>query len=109
AVGARVGHKPEKLKPAHYSAAPSPPKPVALMPRAPSELVGIDVYVEWPSADPNTLAAEIVKTNGDGLELSMISNRGVKVWPGGMDETFCTDSFRCRFQGNGVTHDRILG
>ena len=29
--------------------------------------------------------------------LQMLSNRGVKVWPGGMTETFCTDSFRCRF------------
>jgi isocitrate dehydrogenase len=28
----------------------------------------------------------------------MMSNRGVKVWPDGMPETFCTDSFRCRFQ-----------
>ena len=27
----------------------------------------------------------------------MIDNRGVKVWPDGMSETFCTDSFRCRF------------
>jgi isocitrate dehydrogenase len=108
AVAARVGQKPEKLKAAHYSAAPAPPKPVALMPKAPSELAGIDVYVEWTSANPNTLAAEIVKANGDGLELIMMSNRGVKVWPGGMEETFCTDSFRCRFQGNGVTHGRIL-
>jgi len=108
AVAARMGQKPEKLKAAHYSKAPSPPKPVGLMPKAPSELAGIDVYVEWTSADPNTLAAEVVKANGDGLELAMISNRGVKVWPGGMEETFCTDSFRCRFQGNGVTHDRIL-
>jgi isocitrate dehydrogenase len=108
AVAARIGQKPEKLKAAHYSTAPSPPKPVGLLPKAPSELAGIDVYVEWPSADPNTLAVEAVKANGDGLELVMMSNRGVKVWPGGMDETFCTDSFRCRFQGNGVTHDRIL-
>jgi isocitrate dehydrogenase len=27
----------------------------------------------------------------------MIDNRGVKVWPAGRAETFCTDSFRCRF------------
>ena len=37
----------------------------------------------------------------------MIDNRGVKVWPDGLAETFCTDSFRCRFteQASGpVTH-----
>jgi isocitrate dehydrogenase len=27
----------------------------------------------------------------------MITNRGVKVWPGGLPETFCTDHWRCRF------------
>lgn len=27
----------------------------------------------------------------------MITNRGVKVWPGGFSETFCTDHWRCRF------------
>ena len=27
----------------------------------------------------------------------MITNRGVKVWPNGFEETFCTDHWRCRF------------
>ena len=27
----------------------------------------------------------------------MITNRGVKVWPSGFPETFCTDHWRCRF------------
>jgi isocitrate dehydrogenase len=31
----------------------------------------------------------------------MIDNRGVKVWPEGSSETFCTDSFRCRFMAEG--------
>ena len=30
----------------------------------------------------------------------MISNRGVKVWPGGNSETFCSDHWRCRFISN---------
>jgi isocitrate dehydrogenase len=28
----------------------------------------------------------------------MITNRGVKVWPNGFEETFCTDHWRCRFE-----------
>ena len=28
----------------------------------------------------------------------MITNRGIKVWPNGFKETFCTDHWRCRFQ-----------
>jgi isocitrate dehydrogenase len=108
AVAERVGQKPQNLKPVQYAAAAEPPKAVNLRPKEPSELVGIDVYVEWPTGDPNSLGTEMVKANGGGLELTMMSNRGVKVWPGGMEETFCTDSFRCRFQGEGVSHAMIL-
>jgi isocitrate dehydrogenase len=28
----------------------------------------------------------------------MITNRGVKVWPQGFEETFCTDHWRCRYE-----------
>jgi isocitrate dehydrogenase len=34
-----------------------------------------------------------------GFELKLITNRGVKVWPNGFPETFCTDHWRCRFLG----------
>jgi isocitrate dehydrogenase len=27
----------------------------------------------------------------------LITNRGIKVYPGGFSETFCTDHWRCRF------------
>jgi isocitrate dehydrogenase len=34
----------------------------------------------------------------------MITNRGIKVWPDGFEETFCTDHWRCRFKPvNGKT------
>jgi isocitrate dehydrogenase len=42
----------------------------------------------------------------------MITNRGVKVWPEGLPETFCTDHWRCRFLPAGdsasVSHAAIL-
>jgi isocitrate dehydrogenase len=31
----------------------------------------------------------------------MITNRGIKVWPDGFEETFCTDHWRCRFKPDG--------
>lgn len=31
----------------------------------------------------------------------MITNRGIKVWPNGFKETFCTDHWRCRFKPTG--------
>jgi isocitrate dehydrogenase len=60
-------------------------------------LKGIDLFVYWPSRNANELAEAIGKYAGNGLALQMIDNRGVKVWPAGRAETFCTDSFRCRF------------
>src|SRR5207247_2984798 len=67
------------------------------------ELKGIDVFVYWPSRNANALAAAVTPLTGPGLELQMIDNRGVKVWPAGRAETFCTDSFRCRFVAGGKT------
>jgi len=40
---------------------------------------------------------------GEDLRLQMIDNRGVMVWPAGLAETFCTDSFRCRFLAENQT------
>jgi isocitrate dehydrogenase len=45
-----------------------------------------------------------------GMKLVMISNRGVKVYPGGFADTFTVDSWRCRFMndGNVISHQQIL-
>jgi cation/acetate symporter len=44
------------------------------------------------------LAAKLQPLTADGLKLEMLSNRGMKVWPGGMAETATVDVYRCRFQ-----------
>src|SRR5579862_8463875 len=109
AVAARLGQKPRTLKPVEYSTAPRrtmPPLSVRPAPR--KELAGVDVYVEWPSKTVPDLAALIGKAAGDGLMLEMIANRGVKVWPDGSPETFCTDSFRCRFLAPSPTPRQIV-
>jgi isocitrate dehydrogenase len=110
AVVNRLGQKPNHLKPVAYAKAPAaaaarPPAQVT----ADVELRGIDLFVYWPSRNANELAAAIGKHAGDGLALEMIDNRGVKVWPAGRAETFCTDSFRCRFMAARSTDmSRIL-
>jgi isocitrate dehydrogenase len=43
--------------------------------------------------------------------LTMITNRGIKVWPDGFKETFCTDHWRCRYkpvEGNILTKEQII-
>jgi isocitrate dehydrogenase len=104
AVIARLGQKPNTLKPVKYAKRPAAAPPVAAVAAANTvqmELNGVDVFVYWPSRDANQLAAAVGKLAGDGLSLQMIDNRGVKVWPGGNAWTFCTDSFRCRYMSEG--------
>jgi isocitrate dehydrogenase len=110
AVAARLGQAPQTLKAVHYaSATATRQKTVTVAPPVDRELVGVDLYVDWPSANPNTLVEALQKTVGDGLSLQLLDSRGVKVWPGGLPETFCADNFRCRFMGDGkVTPYQII-
>jgi isocitrate dehydrogenase len=105
AVIARLGQKPNTLKPVSY--AKRKPSAVAAAAGAgatsKTDLKGIDVFVHWPSRDTDGLGAAIGKLAGPGLSLQMIDNRGVKVWPNGHKWTFCTDSYRCRFVADGPT------
>jgi len=65
------------------------------------ELVGVDVFLDWTVGSANELGEGLSKVNDDGLKLTLISNRGVAVWPGGHAETFCSDHWRCRFRSDG--------
>lgn len=113
AVIARLGEEPRRLEPARYRQGgirvrPSPP------PKKTKALVGVDVFIDWEGGtrDPDVI--------GEGLEhavrrrpwmLKMITNRGVKVYPDGLPETFRTDHWRCRFlpeQDGPVTFPQVL-
>ena len=113
AVIERLGAEPSTLQPARYSSHSiqvdsSPP------PEQNKELRGIDVFIDWDEhgRDPDVI--------GQGLEdaaepvdwrLKMITNRGVKVYPDGLPETFWTDHWRCRFlptDADVTTFDRVL-
>jgi isocitrate dehydrogenase len=57
--------------------------------------VGVDVFVEW-SGSVDELAAHLQRATGDGpLELRMITNRGLSVWPRATRARL-VDHFRCR-------------
>ncbi len=108
AVIARLGQKPAHLKAVEYSSS-TPAKPFVYKRKdaAEKELVGIDVFVHWRGTEPDELAALAQRANDDCLQLSMISNRGIKVWPHGFKETFCTDHWRLRFTCNEKDHLKI--
>ena len=73
--------------------------------RKPEEksLVGVDVFLDWAGNDPEELGNALDAISAYKLKLKMITNRGVKVYPEGLKETYCTDHWRCRFVGVDAT------
>lgn len=63
------------------------------------ELVGVDVFLDWQGNDPDELGNALAGLDVYKMKLKMITNRGVKVYPEGLKETYCTDHWRCRFVG----------
>lgn len=103
AIIARLGMKPSILTPVHYQQIEvsqtferNIPEPIKYY----KELLGVDVFIDWYNGTPDDLGEMIKKASTENLQLSFISNRGTKVWPNGMPETFCTDNWRCRFIRN---------
>ncbi len=99
AIIANLGQKPSKLKAVSYKtdATLNLPKYVRKAPKS-KKLVGVDVFLHYQGSNPDELGAAASKIGFDGVALSMITNRGIKVWPEGFSETFCTDHWRCRFK-----------
>lgn len=101
AVAERLGKRPEMLTPVEQKATkPIAIKPYERKPASTKNLVGIDVFVHWAGTDPEKIARLLQALDTPELSLVMITNRGIKVWPGGFSETFCTDHWRCRYQPN---------
>lgn len=121
AVVARLGQKPQTLKPVTYAAniaAAGESKPICTI-REPQkkDLVGVDIYLDWWKGSyygvANELGQKVEALNGDGLKLQNIGNRGVKVYPGGLPDTFTVDHWRCRFistagEGEAISRQQIV-
>lgn len=100
AIIERLGKKPTKLKPVEL-ADEAPEIKISITPyqHQKKELVGVDVFVDWvgENRNPDMLGSMLEAASPAAVKLKMITNRGVKVYPDGMPETFCTDHWRCRF------------
>jgi isocitrate dehydrogenase len=113
AVIERLSQKPEQLKAVEYKAGNNGQLKVKIKPTVPAEktMVGVDVFVHKHQIKPDDLGAALEKVSNEDLTIKMITNRGVKVWPNGFPETFCTDHWRCRFKSSGnkpVSHQQII-
>ncbi len=112
AVIERLGQLPSTLKAVHYATPRTHAKSGEhqRQPRPKKELLGADVFIDFSGT-----GEELAKRIGEKaapLKLSMISNRGVKVWPEKMPETSCVDSWRCRFlsstKGKNVSQQELI-
>lgn len=111
AVVKNLDKRPHTLKAVDYAAAPrqkhfvdhksSPVK---------KDLVGVDVFIQ-SDGEAEALAKQVKKALPQGLQLTMIGNRGVRVWPEKHPETICSDCWRCRIMsveaGGLVAHQQI--
>lgn len=99
AVIDHLGERPKKLPPVDYPLIESEATVTpATRRREEKTCDGVDVFLHAADIRPEELAARIKAVTGDSwLQLKMITNRGVKVWPDGLPETFCVDHWRARF------------
>ena len=97
AVVERLGQEPDKLREVHYSE----PKQIVVTRSAEikeeKKLVGVDVFLDWSEGTAKELGRQIETIQNDSLQLQLISNRGIKVYPEGLPETFCSDHWRLRY------------
>ena len=96
AVIERLGEEASELGRVHYPRRKLHITPTRPRPTADQVLVGVDVFVQ-SNFGPQVLAAKLQAAHSDFFNLTMISNRGVQVWPERVPETYCTDHWRCRF------------
>jgi isocitrate dehydrogenase len=112
AVIERLGQEPHQLKAVKYKkTAGIQIKPYQKRVEAKKELIGVDIFVCWNGTNANEIGEKISPLTHKNIELSMISNRGIKVWPNGFDETFCTDHWRCRYKsldGSTISQEDII-
>lgn len=111
----RLGQEPVRLRPVHYNEGDAMSKiKLKKRPKSKKVLVGTDIFLDWDEdgRDPNKLGELLKRISVEGIKHTMITNRGVKVYPDGHPETFCSDHWRCRFisekEGATVTQDQIL-
>ena len=112
AVVENLGAKPKQLSPASSSAKNSKPIQISLSKNLkPSKKVldGVDVFICETERNPNKVAEKLQKaTEALDWSLAYITNRGIKVYPNPLPETFCTDHWRCRFTKDSATPTELI-
>lgn len=116
AVIKNLGQRPRLLKAVDYNNDKTPALSqtalTPLLPIAPKQLVGVDIFVDWSEGDTDLLAKEVTAIADQELSLQMITFRGLKIWPGFCPAHVAGDHWRLRFvpnnQSKTTTHAAII-
>jgi isocitrate dehydrogenase len=114
AVIERLGQKPERLRTISYGKSERTRTDSAMNAHAKlkKELYGVDVFLDWDEAgrDPDVLGAKIVsEVLPAEFNLTMITNRGLKVYPDVDVNSFKSDHWRCRFLSKTpIQHSQVV-
>lgn len=117
AIIENLGAKPKNLSPAkktnqNKDASQNKSIKVSLSKNKKTEekvLNGVDVFICENNRDPKALAKKLQDaTSSSDWKLDYITNRGIKVFPKPLPETFCTDHWRCRFVKEKASQTEII-
>jgi isocitrate dehydrogenase len=102
AIIARLGRRPVHLKPADYDKEAQMNLAIRPAGKPPMKLrAGVDLFIDRRDGNPDQIAAVMQQFNVPGTRLTVISNRGTKVWPNGNPDTYWSDHWSCRFEADG--------
>lgn len=112
AILERIGKKPAHLRPVNYEGF-DPQIRVEINPNFPKEkkYVGVDVFIQATREEFDDMTKKLEVAAGDDFRFKMVTNRGVKAYPGELPRTYITDHQRCRFvskNGGEVQSRQIL-
>ncbi|MFN3529917.1 MAG: NADP-dependent isocitrate dehydrogenase [Bacteroidia bacterium] len=115
AVIARLGKLPEKMPTVQFAENVNRINPSdwqLMYSTEKKQLMGVDIFLDWSEGVADILGDQLVKLTIPELNLVVISNRGVKVYPNALPGIFCTDHWRCRFEAidreAGISHQHII-
>lgn len=117
AVIERLDQEPEQTAPVRYRPSQKAGffalRPLAVEPDPEQSLVGVDIFFDRDPLPPEKFARQLQELcQGSPLQLELISNLGVLVWPENIPETRISDHWHCRFMhqepGRTVDYQAIL-
>ncbi len=93
-----IGKQPAKLPSVSYSGATelNPSKYTLKTSTVNRKLVGTDVFI-YAAQSADAFISKTTSKKFGPMTLELITNRGAKVYPKGIKDTFCIEQWRCRF------------